>query len=112
MGKLWDIVQTHIDSSPYPPSERQVAKALGISPGGLSKWKSPKSLPDLDNLVSLVSLSRVAGVPYSEVLAAALEDVGYVAQGAAIAARPGQPAAAPDTTSGEESQDTGSEEPA
>jgi transcriptional regulator with XRE-family HTH domain len=108
MGKLWDIVQAHIDATDYPPSERQVAKRLGVSPTTLRNWRTPKSLPDLDNLVSL---SKLVGVPYSEVLAAALEDVGYVAEGAAIAARPGAPAAAPDRTAEEGSQEAESDEP-
>lgn len=75
MGKLWDIVQAHIDSSPYPPSERAVAAKLGISPTALSNWKNPKKLPDRENLRSLAQL---AGVPYRVVLSAALDDTGYL----------------------------------
>ena len=74
MGQLWDIVQAHIDSAPYPPSERQVAAKLGVSPTALSKWRAPKRLPDVENLRSL---ARLAGVPYSTVLEAALADTGY-----------------------------------
>lgn len=74
MGKLWDIVQGHIDSSPYPPSERQVAARIGISPTALSNWRKPKRLPEVENLRAL---GRLAGVPYSDVLEAALEDTGY-----------------------------------
>lgn len=74
MGKLWDIVQDHIDSSPYPPSERQVAKKLGMSPTGLANWRYPRGLPAAENLRAL---ARLAGVPYSTVLEAALADTGY-----------------------------------
>ncbi|GII98355.1 helix-turn-helix protein [Sediminihabitans luteus] len=74
MGQLWDIVQAHIDSAPYPPSERQVAARLGISPTALAKWREPKRLPDVENLRSL---ARLAGVPYRSVLGAALADTGY-----------------------------------
>lgn len=74
MGQLWKIVQAHIDASPYPPSERQVAMKLGISPTALSNWRAPKRLPDVENLRAL---ARLTGVPYSEVLEAALTDTGY-----------------------------------
>lgn len=75
MGKLWEIVREHIDGSPYPPSERQVAKRLGISPTALANWRSPRSLPGAENLRSL---ARLTGVPYAQVLRAALEDAGYL----------------------------------
>lgn len=74
MGKLWDIVQAHRDAQKYPPSERQIARALDISPTALSNWREPKALPSAKNLRALAQL---AGVPYSAVLEAALEDTGY-----------------------------------
>lgn len=74
MGRLWDIVQKHIDSAPYPPSERQVAAKLGVSPTTLANWREPKKLPSRENLEAIAAL---AGVRYSVVLDAALYDTGY-----------------------------------
>jgi transcriptional regulator with XRE-family HTH domain len=74
MGKLWDLLQQHIDNAPYPPSERQIAAKLRISPSGLAKWRNPKQLPSRENLQALADL---VGVRYSVVLDAALYDTGY-----------------------------------
>lgn len=125
MGNLWEIVRGHIDSSMYPPSERQVAKRLGISPTALANWRNPKSLPGAENLRSL---ARIAGVPYVQVLQAALEDAGYLEPAPAESPRAedldlAAYAAPPGGTEleqwdrahggvGEEDQDSGSDEPA
>lgn len=74
MGKLWELLQSHIDSSPYPPSERQIAARLGVSPTTVGKWRDPKSLPTRENLQAIADL---VGVRYSVVLDAALYDTGY-----------------------------------
>lgn len=74
MGKLWDILQHHIDTAPYPPSERTVAGRLGVSPTTLGHWRDPKRLPSRENLQAIADL---AGVRYSVVLEAALYDTGY-----------------------------------
>ncbi|MFC0626114.1 helix-turn-helix domain-containing protein [Kribbella deserti] len=74
MGRLWDLIQHHIDSSPYPPSERQVALKLGVPPTLLRKWKELKRLPSRDNLEAIADL---VGVRYAVVLEAALYDTGY-----------------------------------
>ncbi|HEY3559707.1 MAG TPA: helix-turn-helix transcriptional regulator [Kribbella sp.] len=74
MGRLWDIVQRHIDSAPYPPSERQIAAKLGVSPTTVGNWRDPKKLPTRENLEAIAEL---AGVRYSVVLDAALYDTGY-----------------------------------
>lgn len=74
MGKLWELLQRHIDSSPYPPSERQVAAKLGVSPTTLGKWRNPKNLPARENLQAVADL---VGVRYAVVLDAALYDTGY-----------------------------------
>lgn len=77
MGKLWDIVQAHIDAQPYGVSQRRLAASLGISPTALGNWREPKALPDPVNLHALATLT---GTPYSRVLDAALEDAGYFAR--------------------------------
>lgn len=74
MGLLWEIVQAHIDSSPYPPSYRQVARRLGVTPTTLTNWRDPQDLPRQANLRALATLT---GTPYDEVLRAALVDTGY-----------------------------------
>lgn len=74
MGKLWELLQHHIDSSPYPPSERQVAAKLGVSPTTLGNWRAPRNLPTRENLQAIADL---IGVRYSVVLDAALYDTGY-----------------------------------
>lgn len=74
MGRLWDIVQRHIDEAPYPPSERTIARKLGVSPTTLGNWRDPKKLPSRENLEAIAAL---AGVRYSVVLDAALYDTGY-----------------------------------
>ena len=74
MGLLWDLIQQHIDNAPYPPSERQVAAKLGVSPNALRFWREPKKLPSRENLQAIADL---AGVRYSVVLDAALYDTGY-----------------------------------
>lgn len=74
MGMLWDLIQKHIDNAPYPPSERQVAHKLGVSPNALRFWRDPKKLPSRENLQAIADL---VGVRYSVVLDAALHDTGY-----------------------------------
>lgn len=74
MGKLWDLLQRHIDGEKYPPSERQVAARLGVSPTTLGNWRDPKKLPSRENLQAIADL---VGVRYSVVLEAALWDTGY-----------------------------------
>jgi transcriptional regulator with XRE-family HTH domain len=82
MGQLWDIVQTHIDSAPYPPSLRQVAARLGVTATTLGNWRDPQDLPARKNLRALAELT---GTPYLKVLEAALTDTGYVTASEATA---------------------------
>lgn len=75
MGRLWDIIQQHIDGEQYPPSQRQVAKKLDVSPTTLGNWRAPKDLPEFEHLEAI---SRLTRVPYRDVLDAALADTGYL----------------------------------
>jgi len=75
MGKLWEIVQRHIDAQPYGVSQRQLASKLGMSPTALGNWRELKALPAPTNLHALANLT---GTPYLRVLDAALEDAGYI----------------------------------
>ena len=85
MGKLWELLQRHIDTAPYPPSERAVAHKLGVSPTTLGNWRDPKKLPSRENLQAIADL---VGVRYSVVLDAALHDTGYHEEGRVIRMRP------------------------
>lgn len=88
MGKLWDLIQRHIDEVPYPPSEREIARRLEVSPTTVANWRNLKSLPSRDNLERIAAL---VGVRYSVVLDAALRDTGYHEDGSLPAARQGGP---------------------
>lgn len=74
MGKLYDLIQEHIDAQQYPPSERQVARELGVTQTTLSNWRSPKKLIAKEHLLAV---ARVTRNPYARVLEALLEDIGY-----------------------------------
>lgn len=74
MGRLYDLIQEHIDAQTYPPSERQVAKQLGVTQTTLSNWREPKRLIDKEHLLAIAKVTRV---PYHRVLDALLEDIGY-----------------------------------
>lgn len=74
MGKLFELIQAHIDSQEYPPSERDVARKLGVSPTTLANWRNPKKLIDKEHLVAI---ANVTGNSYMRVLDALLEDIGY-----------------------------------
>lgn len=74
MGKLYDLIQEHIDAQPYAVSERQVARAIGVTPTTLANWREPKRLIEKKHLLSI---ARVTRNPYGRVLEALLEDIGY-----------------------------------
>ncbi len=75
MGRLWDILQQHVDEQLYPPSYRQLAAKLGVQPQTLLNWKHPSALPSRANLKAIAELTRT---PETDVLRAALIDTGYL----------------------------------
>jgi DNA-binding transcriptional regulator YdaS (Cro superfamily) len=75
VGQLYDIIQRHIDDQQYPTSQRQVARAIGVSPSTLKNWQEPTKLIAKDHLLAI---SRVTHVPYERVRDALLEDIGYL----------------------------------
>lgn len=76
MGRLWGIVTRHMDAQGrYRPSKREVAKELHITPTALDGWQNPSALPKVKNLRALAALT---GVPYVDVLDAALHDTGWL----------------------------------
>ena len=74
-GRLWAILQAHIDSQVYPPSRRQLAVKLGVAPQTLNNWH--KGLTTLPQQEHLQAVSHLTGTPYRDVLRAALIDAGY-----------------------------------
>lgn len=77
MGRLYDIIQNHMDSQTYGASQRQVASKIGVSPTTLKNWRTPKELIDKRHLVAI---SDLTGVPYVRVLDALLDDIGYLSR--------------------------------
>lgn len=75
MGRLYDIIQGHIDAQPYGTSVRKVAEAIGVSPTTVSNWRNLKELPSKENLESI---ARVTGASYDDVFYAAGVDTGYI----------------------------------
>lgn len=74
MGKLYDLIQEHIDNQQYPPSVRQVAKEIGVTQTTLKNWREPKQMIKKEHIASI---ARVTRNPYSAVLHALLEDINY-----------------------------------
>lgn len=87
MGRLFDIIQAHIDKQTYPPSQRDVARALGVSPTTLGNWRKPSRLIEEEHLQSI---ARLTGVPYRTVLEALLFDIGYLRDEGAPGGAPGR----------------------
>lgn len=76
MGRLYDIIQAHIDAqAPYPPSVRQVALQLGVSPTTVANWRHIKQVPKREHLESV---ARVTGTPLQQVFEAAIFDAGLL----------------------------------
>lgn len=75
MGRLFDLIQEHVDAQPYEVNLAQVAGRMGVSRQTLLNWRNPKKLVNKDHLLAI---SAVTGVPYARVLDALLEDIGYL----------------------------------
>jgi transcriptional regulator with XRE-family HTH domain len=75
MGRLFDIIQAHMDLQPYGATQSAVAKALGVSRTTIGNWRNPKELIDREHLVKI---SEVTGTPHAVVLNALLYDIGYL----------------------------------
>lgn len=73
-GYLWAVIQEWIDAHPYPPTQRQLAKRIGVSHGIITEWKYARSFASPQSLERLAAEMRV---PYERVLDAALHDAGY-----------------------------------
>ncbi len=85
MGRLFDLIQAHIDAQPYEVSYAQVAEKVGVSRQTLLNWRTPTKLIRVDHLQGI---ARVTGVPYQRVLDALLEDIGYLHPGVQVGDEP------------------------
>ncbi len=79
---LWSLIQDHLDRTAV--TERAFAPLAGIKHQTLNAWKH-RELRQLPHRQSLDQIARALGVPYFDVLAAALYDAGFVDDHAALA---------------------------
>lgn len=74
-GRLWALIQEWLDAFRFkPPSQRELAPRLGVSPSTFGDYKYARTLPPPGFLVLLAEEMQM---PYERVLDAALEDNGY-----------------------------------
>lgn len=76
-GKLFALIQAHIDAQPYEVTYSTVARRIGVSRQTLLNWRTPVKLIDKKHLQAV---AEVTGVPYQRVLDALLDDIGYLHQ--------------------------------
>ncbi|QSR25561.1 hypothetical protein CFH99_07985 [Nocardioides aromaticivorans] len=73
-GALWGLIQAWMDSMRYPPTQRQLADRIGVSPSAVTDWKYGRGFPTPDNVQKIAAeISK----PYETVLDAVLKDRGY-----------------------------------
>lgn len=75
MGRLYDILQAHMDAQPYEVTPADIAKRIGVSRQTVRNWETPTKLIRKDHLVAI---ARIAGVSYYQVRDALMEDIGYL----------------------------------
>lgn len=75
MGRLFDLIQEHVDAQPYGITLAQVASRIGVSRQTVLNWRNPTKLVEKQHLLAIAA---VTGVPYARVLDALLEDIGYL----------------------------------
>lgn len=75
MGQLWDLVQGWIDEQHrFPPSDRQVARGLGVSQSTLSGWRD--GMTEVPRRRTLWAIHHLTAIPYRRIVDAAIEDAG------------------------------------
>lgn len=75
MGRLFDLIQAHVDSQPYDVTMASVARRLGVSRQTVLNWRTPTKLIDKEHLVAI---AEVTHLPYAIVRDALLHDIGYL----------------------------------
>lgn len=75
-GHLWAIIEEWMDSRGpgVRASQRELARAVGVSHSTITDWKYARSLPKVPDLKQLAAVLQV---PYERVLNATLIDHGY-----------------------------------
>lgn len=79
---LWDLIQSYMDlpTHRYPPRPADLARETGVSDQVISKWKQKPILPTAEQLTRF---AKGTGIPYIDLLEAALRGKGYLPTSAA-----------------------------
>lgn len=72
---VWALIQRWMDGQVVRVSQSALADALGVSRQALSQWKSGAVRPSPENLQRLADITQI---PYGDLTAALLLDMGYV----------------------------------
>lgn len=75
MGRVWELIDAHRNSGPFkPPSLRDIAKAIGVSPSTPGNWRDSKSLPERRYVPAIAKfINKSEDVVYAAWLADARE---------------------------------------
>lgn len=84
MGVFWEMIQAELDKERFAVSDRQVARALDVSPSTIANWKA--GLKALPKESSLRAVAGFVHAPYEDVLIVALSETGH-ARGTRLAGR-------------------------
>ncbi len=74
MGRLWGIIQAHLDE--YGVREAAFARRMGTIPQTINGWKH-RGVRELPSRQLLDAVARETRTDYIDVLFAALDDAGY-----------------------------------
>lgn len=74
MTELTDLIDAYREDRQV--SERAFSRSIGLSEGVLSAWKR-RGIKDLPRVENLEAVADMIGVPYVQVLSAAMRDAGY-----------------------------------
>jgi transcriptional regulator with XRE-family HTH domain len=76
---LWAVIESWLDVLPWPPTQSQLAKKLGVSRQAVTEWKYGLSVPKPEHLRALADeMAAVAGPDvYDRLLDAVNLDQGF-----------------------------------
>lgn len=75
---VWQLVQRWMDGQVIRVNQSQLADALGVGRQTITQWKRGETRPSPVNLRRLHEVTRI---PYSDLTAALLRDMGYTDEG-------------------------------
>lgn len=79
MTRIGQLLEEFRDSQAFPPSNRAIARSLGVSATTLARWVQGDAVPGfLPTPTSIANLADLLGKPYREVFEAAATDAGYL----------------------------------